>query len=181
MRNLRSAILQQLREQKGRYVVTSCWEGEGKTTVSINLGAALREFGLKVLLVDGDIRQRSLTRVLKLETQAQVVCTESPALPGIGVVPAVETPGIPPSDLLARSEYRSELLEILKNYDVVLADSPPLSVCSDAALLGSWFDGALMVVSQGRFQGVPEGHYSEDLREQGVPILGVVITGATGD
>lgn len=158
------------------YLVTSCWEGEGKSTVCINLAVALAEFGMRVLLWDGDLRQRSLTRLLSDGVDSPELL-QPPSLPGVFLAPARLPDHERAADYLARAAYRETFRPHLAEFDVILVDSPPLSVCSDALLLGRLTDGALMVASATKFRGLPEGHFSEDLRESGIDILGVVITG----
>ena len=178
VRSLRANIMLQLKQGRKSYLVTSCWEGEGKSTVCLNLAAALAEFGLRVLLVDGDLRQRSLTRLLLPEAPgADLAVHTSDWIPKVSLVGAAACEEIGPADRLAAPGYRQSVQALFVGYDVVLVDSPPLSACSDALLLGRWVDGALLVTAQARFRGVAEGNFSEDLRESGVEVLGVVVTG----
>ena len=179
IRSLRANIVPLIQRGIKAYLVTSSWEGEGKSTVCINLAVALSEFGLKVLLLDGDLRQRSLTRLLACADTgiSPTGLCQPPLLPGVWLFCSSLPEGERPADFLARSGYLDALRPVLSEFDVVLVDSPPLSVCSDAHLLGRLTDGALLVASRDKFRGLPEGHYSEDLRDHGINILGVVITG----
>ena len=180
MRSLRANIMQLLRKGRKSYLVTSCWEGEGKSTVCLNLAAALCEFGLRVLLVDGDLRQRSLTSLLLDKApEAELSVQTTSWIPGLAVVGAVACGANKAADVLAQPGYEQTLRAFFADYQVILLDSPPLSACSDALLMGRWVDGALMVTSQQKFRGVPEGNFSEDLRDAGIEVLGVVVTGVT--
>jgi len=167
-----------LRQGRKSYLVTSCWEGEGKSTVCINLAAALSEFGFRVLLVDGDLRQRSLTRLLLKAPIAALNVQRTEWIPNVRVVGAFLEAERTAADTLSAPGYRQFLDSLFPGYDLILMDSPPLAACADALLIGRWLDGALIVSSQQTFRGIPEGHFSEDLRENGVDVVGVVLTGS---
>jgi len=56
----RTEILRQLRVGRKSFLITSCWEREGKSFVAANLGAALAVMGRSVVLVDCDLRRPTL-------------------------------------------------------------------------------------------------------------------------
>lgn len=65
IRKVRSFLLHRVGKQgRKSLLVTSCWPGEGKTRLCLNLAAALGEFGYRVLLVDADVKGQTLSRVL---------------------------------------------------------------------------------------------------------------------
>lgn len=175
IRSLRTNIKALLYPNRKSFLVTSSWEGEGKSTVCINLAAAFVDFGHSTLLVDGDLRQRSLSRLL---LPAEPASTPLPAsqIPGLFVLGSAPCSPAEASNRLADPAFLAGMTRNFKDYQVVIVDSPPMSVCKDALVLGSIVDGAIMVVSEKKFRGTPEGHFSEDLREQGIDFWGSVIT-----
>jgi Mrp family chromosome partitioning ATPase len=178
IRSLRNKILTFWRKQYKSFLVASSWEGEGKSTVCINLAASMAEIGMRPLLVDGDLRQRSLTRLLLQEVPPDdPVPQPTPWIPGVQVLGAAPCRPSEAANRLGEGSLQSRWRSFFQDHNLILVDSPPMSVCGDAFILGRQLDGALMVVSEDKFVGLPEGHFSEDLRDQGIELLGTVITG----
>jgi polysaccharide biosynthesis transport protein len=140
-------------------VVTSSLPGEGKTTTTANLAVAFAQQGLRVALVDADLRRSRLhvlfgakrepgltQLVLGLATLDEVAHVTE--VDGLHLIPAGALPPNP-AELLGGSRMR-ETLELLGTvYDMVLIDTPPLLAAADAAVLGAGADGVLMVVRAG--------------------------------
>jgi polysaccharide biosynthesis transport protein len=140
-------------------VVTSSLPGEGKTTTTANLAVAFAQQGLRVALVDADLRRSRLhvlfgakrepgltQLVLGLATLDEVAHVTE--VDGLHLIPAGALPPNP-AELLGGSRMR-ETLELLGTvYDMVLIDTPPLLAAADAAVLGAGVDGVLMVVRAG--------------------------------
>lgn len=178
IRGLRASIMKQLASGRKCLLVTSSWPHEGKSTTCLSLAAALGEFGRRVLLVDGDLRRANLSAIFG-HTENGLVDNHPPvptSLPMVWLAPAGKLQGSA-ADVLAQPEIKNWLQRQRPNFDIILIDSPPLSACGDAILWGTQCDGALMVVSQAHFRGLPEGHFSEDLRDAGIEVLGLVLTG----
>ena len=133
------------------FVMTSALPDEGKSSVSVNMALALAGNNKKVMLIDCDLRRPSVYRVLKLGRQQQGLtnvltglasledCITRAKNPSIDII----TAGIMqqnPSELLA-SERMNQLLQILReHYDYVILDAPPVSLVTDAAVLGGIAD-----------------------------------------
>lgn len=178
-RLLRTSILGFQARGKRCIIVTSSWEGEGKSTTCLNLAASLGELGKRTLLVDGDLRQRNLSALFGLHGPGLAnSCTEISAsgIPGVWVAPAGRLE-CNPAEVLIRPWVKRWLGEQRQRFDLVLIDCPPLSACGDALLWGVVSDGALFVTSRRRFRGIPEGHFCEDLRDAQIEVLGLVVNG----
>lgn len=165
MRVLGRRVVQFGRQGFRSILITSAWPGEGKSTVCLNLALALCDLSQKVTLVDGDLRMRTLTRHHSILP---------PAAEKLTFFPAPE-PRAHPAEQLTEPDYRAKVAEQGRNSDLMLIDTPALSNCSDALMLAPWVDGAILVTSKKLFRGIPEGNFSEDLRDHGIPILGVVV------
>lgn len=165
IRTLRAFVLQHRRKNGTRsWLITSCWPGEGKTALCLNLAAAVAEFGLTVALVDADLRTQGLLRMFSRHPIAGLSVRQPPMAPEA-------------AHSLTRPDFLEGVRQASMTHDLTLTDTPSLSVCRDAYLARAWVDGALMVVDRRRFRGVAEGVFAEDLRVAGIPVLGTVLTG----
>jgi capsular exopolysaccharide synthesis family protein len=137
-------------------VVTSGHPAEGKTTVIISLAISLAQSGKKVLLVDTDLRRpqihrafdldpaRGITSVLAGEMKLRAAVAET-QVPGVSVLPVGPIPPNP-AELLHSRPFAALIAEVRERWDVVLFDSPPANVVTDAAIIAPQVDGALVVV-----------------------------------
>ncbi|WP_166134299.1 polysaccharide biosynthesis tyrosine autokinase [Nocardioides ochotonae] len=140
-------------------VVTSALPNEGKTSTSLNLALSLAQAGKKTLLIEGDLRRPKASAALGLDHAVGVttvlvgkVSLEEAIQKHPGTDLRVLSAGaIPPNPAeLLQSHAMTELLAKIRNdFDVVIIDAPPLLPVTDAALLASHADGALLVVRYG--------------------------------
>jgi tyrosine-protein kinase Etk/Wzc len=140
-------------------VITSPSPKDGKTTTAANLAVTFAQQGIRVLLVDCDLRKARLHAIFGFDrepglTEAvlgrkslnEVVRTTS--VDGLCLITSGVIPPNP-SELLG-SPQMSELLKRLSSeYDVIVMDSPPLHVAADAQIVGSQADGVLLVLRAG--------------------------------
>ena len=142
-----------------RIVVTSTLQGEGKSSVSVNLAISLVQEGSKVLLIDADMRNPSLHRYLRLKKDPLVglstllsgdmkvgecmLQTEY----GFDVIPGGPIPPNP-VELIGSDAMQSLLQAAMEHYDYIICDAPPVGVVTDAAALSSMCDGILYVIKQ---------------------------------
>jgi len=142
------------------FVVTSSVPEEGKTTTSTNLAITLAQAGQRVLLVEGDLRRPKIADNLRLESAVGLTTV---LLGRLSLAEAIQTHSVPnlsvltsgtippnPSELLQSEAMRDLLAQLREQFDVVLIDAPPLLPVTDAALLTSQSDGALVVVRHGK-------------------------------
>lgn len=136
-------------------VISSVGPSEDKTTVSVNVAAALAENGAKVLLIDADLRHPSVAERLSLEGGAGLAHVLSGQAtvkdvvqrywrPNLHIMPAGPKP--PNASMLLNSKTMSELLDVaLQTYDYVIVDTSPMVVANDAAVFGAKSDGIVLV------------------------------------
>lgn len=168
-------------------LITSALPEESKSTTAINLALTLASSGSSVVLVESDLRRPVLRKYLKRELGkgglsaylAGVIDLEDCilALPdlGISVIGAGVVPPNP-SELL-NSERMHDLIETLKlNYDYVLLDAPPVTLVTDAAVVGRMTDGAILVVRSKFASARTVRQAKARLEAVGVRILGGVLT-----
>jgi polysaccharide biosynthesis transport protein len=168
-------------------VVTSPHPGDGKTTITLNLGITLAQSGRSVVVIDADLRKGNCHSQLAVQNRYGLthlltdglpleVCVQSTAVPGFYVI---TRGGIPPNptDLLASSEMQETLATLRERFDFVLIDSPPGLVISDTAVLSPLCDGVLVVVRNQNTTTDAARHVVEGLQAVGASILGIVING----
>ena len=167
-------------------VVASSLPGEGKSTTACNLALALVQSGLRVVLVDGDLRRPRLADYLGLEgavglTDVLVgrVAVEDVLQPwGDGrlrVLPSGPTPPNP-SELLGSSAMRTLLADLEGQADLVLVDAPPLLPVTDAAVLSTICSGAVLVVRAGSTTREQATRAVEVLRGVDAQVYGAVLS-----
>jgi polysaccharide biosynthesis transport protein len=142
-------------------MVTSARPQEGKTTTSINTAIVLAQKGVRVLLVDADLRRPSihktlgmgprsgLSNVLTGSATLQQTITTSPILPNLFIMPA-GTPPPNPAELLASSNMRDLIVELRELYDHIVIDTPPTLSVTDAVVLSPRADATILVIRSGQ-------------------------------
>jgi len=176
----------QVDEQLQVIVVSSSVPGEGKSTVSANLGMALAEMGKKVLIVDSDLRRPSQHQMWEEPNASGLsnVLVEPDQLSGaiqeLDTNLYLLTAGAPPPNPIALldSQRMQDLLEQFRQeYDYILLDSPPVAVAADSAMLGNMAQGTLLVVRPNVVDQTSLTATKEMLQRSGQPLLGMVING----
>jgi capsular exopolysaccharide synthesis family protein len=162
-RGLRTALRLTQRQEGDQgevIVVTSCDTGEGKSTTAARLAISMASSGIKVLLVDGDLRNpaigdelgqvcdRGLSELLRGEPGISPAATTYPNLDLVDAGVPVPNPG----ELLGSHCLPEWLVQCRSSYDCIIIDSPPLRWFSDALVLGTQADRLLFVVREGSTQ-----------------------------
>lgn len=170
--------------------ITSCIQGEGKTTVALLLAKSLAESGKKVLLIDADMRKSSLEKMLKvhahvhhieglshlLSGQAKLddVLYQSSNVPGLYIIfSGIYPPN--PSELLENSEFNALLENSRKAFDYIIIDTPPLGAVIDSAIVAPRCDGAILVIEYDVISREFASDVMDQLERTGCQILGVVL------
>lgn len=145
LRALRSSLEFSMMDEGGSVVgVSGLIPGVGKSFISVNLAALFAGLGKKVLLIDADLRKgrlhkefgikrgNGLSQVLLRETEADKVIMPT-EVENLFVMPCGNVPANP-AELLG-SRFYAELIEGFKSaYDLVIVDTPPIMLVTDAAL-----------------------------------------------
>lgn len=166
-------------------LVTSTAPSEGKSTTSINLSVAFARTGKRVLLVDADLRRPRLHKVFNVsddqgfsnlliggcQLQDAVHATEVPNLSFMpcGVIPPN------PVELLGGAGMQPAFEQMLATFDMVVFDSPPSGIVSDASVLATIVDRVAFVVRSLRTNRNHARHAVDQLRAVGGHIAGAVV------
>jgi capsular exopolysaccharide synthesis family protein len=139
---------------------TSGIHGEGKTVTAVNTAAILAQLGVRVLVIDADLRCSACHTVLGIENKAGL--TEVLAGrwdPSDVIRPTVSDHlfvlsggSVPtnPTELVGSKQMRAVLASLQEQYDYILIDSPPVMLTSDAMLLSTMVDGVVLVANAQR-------------------------------
>jgi polysaccharide biosynthesis transport protein len=156
-----SLLLSNLGSPPKVIMVTSALPQEGKTTTSINCAVVLAQKGVRVLLIDADLRRPSihktlgmgprsgLSNVLTGSTTLEQAISRTTVLPNLHVLPA-GTPPPNPAELLASTNMRDVLAELRQQYDHIVVDTPPSLSVTDAVVLSPRADAVVLVIRSGQ-------------------------------
>ena len=188
IRSLRTNVLLSCVDTKRKtIVVTSPRAEEGKSTVSINLALALAETN-KVLLIDADMRRPSLATELGIDKQANGLSQYTAGLCSLAecvykiedhqlaVIPAGIIPPNPLT-LLSSKRFASLLEFLIKEYDCIVIDGPPVLAVSDALVLSTYANGMIMVM---RSESTPYKLAQDAIKQLysvNAPLIGAVLNG----
>jgi succinoglycan biosynthesis transport protein ExoP len=186
-RSLRTAVLLS-RPGGGPKVilVTSCIPGEGKSTVTVNLGVSFAQHARKVIIIEADMRRPTIKRVLNVsnETGLSSVLAGSITLdqgiqhgvqvPTLDVMAAGPRPPMP-SELLGSPAFDQLLEELRSRYDIILIDSPPALLLTDAVSIASKTDATLWVARAGVVTRPQLARVTQLIQRNSIPIIGFVL------
>jgi polysaccharide biosynthesis transport protein len=142
-------------------LITSAGPQEGKTTVAISLAITMAQSGLRVLVVDTDMRRPRVHRALGIPQNSEGL--SSAILGKAGVLSYVRASNIPnlwvlpcgacppnPAELIHAERFHQIVREVASEFDRVIFDSPPLGAVTDASILARMTDATMMVAKAGR-------------------------------
>ena len=167
-------------------VITSTHAGEGKSTTALALAIILARHGLRVVVVDSDMRSPSLHHRLNIwnETGLSNVLSgnarwdeviQKTKLEGVKAITAGPHP--PNSaDLLSGPGLGGLFVDLMSNFDHVIFDAPPMLGLADAPLVASKADGVVYVVEAYGVQSRSARIALNRLRSSGARVLGAVLT-----
>ena len=140
-------------------VFTSPGPSDGKSTTVANLAITFAQQGQRTLIIDADLRRAVLDNLFDVPRapgltdvivgrQRLADATHASGIENLDVLGSGPFPSNP-SELLGSTAMRDLLLEAMTKYDMVLLDSPPLLAVTDAAVLSTLADAAVLVVRVG--------------------------------
>lgn len=179
------------------FLMTSGKAGEGKTSISLNMAAALARTGTEVLMLDTDLRNPALHRYLdrpleqgvsnivkelenldgsieKRDVVSRIKEAETEVFPGFSYVSAGDNKDNPLGMLNSKGMQRL-FGQVRKDDRFVICDSPPLEPIIDAAVLSEYVDGTVLVVEEQNITHSEAAQYKRTLNRVGANILGVIL------
>ena len=169
-------------------IITSACGSEGKTTLAAQLAERCVNAGLSILLIDGDLRNPTLSRMLDVPDGRGLInvlrgeVTAEEAMVAVGGAGnfqfmAAGTPRVDPARLLQGERLGQLLTHVRESFDLVIVDAPPVLPVPDALTIGRWTDGAVLAVryDMSRFSLVEKAN--RRLASVGVSVIGAVVNG----
>ncbi len=150
------------RSNNNVYIITSNYEGSGKTFIAANLAVSLAIVGKSVLLIDGDLRHASASRVFharnkgladylaEQETDLDNLLYHSAKYDTLDVMPVGTIPPNP-TELLSNKRMQTLIDELRSQYDFILIDCPPAEALADTSIIEQYADRTLFIMRAGVF------------------------------
>lgn len=143
-------------------LITSTMEGEGKSTIAVNMARAFAAAGEKVLIIDADLRRPRLHKVfpdagprsgglseLLIGTKNLEDILRKTGQPNLFFLPAGLLPPNP-AELLASKRMRQYLEKFATVFDRIIVDGPPSVGFADVLVLSSLVNGTILVTTLGK-------------------------------
>lgn len=166
--------------------VTSSTQGEGKSTAVSIFARTLADLGLKVLIIDADMRLPMQGRYLGIEqgdglssllsnSSLQAADMVKKIQDNLDIIPAGPKPP-DPAKLLNSSRCQEVVNQVraLPDYDIILWDAPPCLMLADPILLGEKLDGILFLVGLGKVSRDLAPQACRRIKATGVDVLGLI-------
>ncbi len=185
-----SILIAEARKGSRTYVVASPNAGEGKTTVTSNLGVALSKSKMRVVLVDGDLRKPNLHNAFAMENNVGLRNVlrgefDMKTVPLATLLRATEQPNV---SVLSAGHGNEELMELLHSpalpellnrlsaeFDMVLIDTPPTLHMADTRILAREADGVILVFRASTTTLDAAAMARDQFDRDGIPLVGTIL------
>lgn len=185
-RSLRTSLRFQLQDvEKPIIFVTSANASEGKSTTSVNLAGSYASAGNKILLIDADLRNPSLHKLMGIKAapglanylsgaiDARTLAQETD-IHNLYLIPAGGLPN-DPTELLSSPSMQALLEAFRKEFDQIILDGPPVLGLADAPILASLSNATILTVrAEHTRMGMLENALTR-LRRSQAPLAGVLL------
>ncbi len=167
-------------------LVTSCSPGEGKTTVTTNLAVAFAQHNKRVIILDADMRRPrvkhdmsvpnevGLSSVLSGSCKIDEAIHRGVYLSTLDVLPSGPHPPFP-AEILGSQEFEALLEQLRSRYEVVLIDSPPALLVTDAVSISLKTDAVVWVAQSGAVTRPYLDRATRLIERNGIPVIGFVV------
>lgn len=185
LRSLRTSLkFAMLNTRKKSILILGSLPQIGKTFITVNLGIVFAQAGMRVLLMDADMHIPKIHKYFGVDPNQGLsdyvnkdIELEAVILPtlveGLDIIQA-GTICPNPSELLMHERLASLLKQVENRYDLVLIDSPPVLVATDAVILGQLAGATLMVIKSGSHPMSELLETAKRLKQNGVNLRGAI-------
>ncbi|MCH8981549.1 CpsD/CapB family tyrosine-protein kinase [candidate division KSB1 bacterium] len=172
-------------------VATSTEPGDGKSFTTANLAITFAQLKTNTLLIDGDLRRGVLHNTFGLPKEPGFSNYLTRMVPLQNILYETHIPNLTlitcgslipnPSELLGSQQMRKFLDEARRKYELIIFDSPPLNAATDAVVIGTQVDSAVMVIRAGKTNREFANQKLELFSNVPAKVLGVILNGTTSD
>lgn len=166
-------------------VLTSSVPDEGKSTVAYNLAQAIASSGKRTLIVDCDMRRRSLADMVgaharhgiyavlsgQVELDEALVATSHRNLFFLDSEPHIPNP----ADILSSQRFRKLVAQMESDFDYVVIDTPPVGTFVDAAIIAALADATALVVRERFVKRAELQNAYDQLKKADANVIGVIM------
>lgn len=166
-------------------LITSSGPEEGKSLTCVNLAVAFAAAGFKVLLIDADLRKPNLHRIIKIDKKDGLTNILSKHSDYKAFISNTQVPNLDvllcgpvppnPSEMLSSKSMKSLMEQVRNDYDMVIVDTPPVGIVTDAQILSTLVDGVILVVASEKAKIESVRKAKELLQNVNSNILGVIL------
>lgn len=146
------------KEQCNIVVLTSAVPGEGKTTTTLNVAIAFAMTGVKVLVIDADLRKPKIHQYAHVKNENGLAnylggfckldsCICQSKELGVDCIPSGAIPPNP-AELLSSPLLKEGLETLSQRYDYIFIDTPPVNIVTDGIIVSKLADAVLLVARQ---------------------------------
>lgn len=186
LRSLRGQLLMRWFDQGNKTLaVTSAGVEDGASQVAANLAIVFSQLNKKTLLIDANLRESVQQKLFNVETklglsnilankQGSYQLTRPQSLPNLSILIAgTKVPN--PQELLSRIDFAELLSDLEINYDIILLDTSPLNLASDALTVVSKAKAAIIVARKDYTLATEIQHLNQQLNLTGAQIIGSIL------
>jgi capsular exopolysaccharide synthesis family protein len=171
-------------------LVTSCIPSEGKTTVTSNLAIAFAQHDKKVIIIEADMRRPrmkhafdvankvGLSNVLAGTHTGDEAILRGVQVPTLDILPSGPHPPMP-SEILGSTAFDELLQQLRSRYDIVLIDSPPALLVTDAVSISTKSDATVWVTQPGIVTRPQLARAADLIERNGMPVIGFIVNRMT--
>lgn len=166
-------------------VLTSSVPNEGKSTVAYNLAQAIASSGKRTLIVECDMRRRSLADMVGARARHGIYAVLSGQVELDGALVATShrnlffldsEPHIPnPADILSSQRFRKLVAQMESDFDYVVIDTPPVGTFVDAAIIAALADATALVVRERFVKRAELQNAYDQLKKADANVIGVIM------
>lgn len=186
LRLLRSSVKKCLKDGEKVVMITSTAPDEGKSVVTLNLASIFARNDNRILVVDCDLRDSGISALINKESEERIIKTENELfeirnIASLGFDFLSFKDGEKNLKNIMRTSALSELFSELKeSYDLILVDTPPCGIISDAAVIASAAEAVIYVIRQDAVMQTAIRTGISTMLETETKLLGCILNGATG-
>lgn len=166
-------------------VLTSSVPNEGKSTVAYNLAQAIASSGKRTLIVECDMRRRSLADMVgararhgiyavlsgQVELDEALVATSHRNLFFLDSEPHIPNP----ADIVSSQRFRKLVAQMESDFDYVVIDTPPVGTFVDAAIIAALADATALVVRERFVKRAELQNAYDQLKKADANVIGVIM------